>query len=191
MSAENYNFENIYNEYKNKIYHYLVYLIGESEAEDITQEVFLKINKGLNSFNGKSKISTWVYRIANNSAIDFMRSNKNKKKNDYFSEEDLTNEDKAIKENKKVPTIEKQIIETEMNECIRMQINKLPENYKSVLILSDLEGLKNKEIAEILNLSIDNVKIRLFRARAHLKKILETKCKFYHNEDNQFSCEPK
>jgi RNA polymerase sigma-70 factor (ECF subfamily) len=76
-----------------------------------------------------------------------------------------------------------------MNSCIRNYIENLPENYRTVVILSELEGVKNKEIAEILNISLDNVKIRLHRARAQLRKKLESNCSFYRNEQNELSCD--
>ena len=78
-----------------------------------------------------------------------------------------------------------------MNSCIRNFIENLPENYKSVVILSELEELKNKEIAEILHLTLDTVKIRLHRARAQLQKKLESNCSFYRNEQNELSCDLK
>ena len=68
-----------------------------------------------------------------------------------------------------------------MNACIREQVDKLPEKYRTVMILNSLEELQNQEIAEILGISIHAVKIRLHRARAMLKQILETQCRFYHN----------
>ncbi len=71
------------------------------------------------------------------------------------------------------------------------KIKHLPENYKTVLVLSELEGLKNQEIAEILVLSLDTVKIRLYRARAKLKKELEIHCNFYHDERNELACDLK
>ena len=78
-----------------------------------------------------------------------------------------------------------------MNKCIRDFIEELPENYRTVVVLSELEGLKNTEIAEILGVSLDTIKIRLHRARAKLKKELETHCDFYRDEGNEFACDVK
>jgi RNA polymerase sigma-70 factor, ECF subfamily len=78
-----------------------------------------------------------------------------------------------------------------MNSCIRNFIENLQENYRTVVILSELEGLKNKEIAEILNVSLDTVKIRLHRARTQLRKKLESNCNFYRDEQNELSCDLK
>ena len=78
-----------------------------------------------------------------------------------------------------------------MNECIREFIDKLPEDYKSVTVLSELEELKNIEISEVLGISLDTVKIRLHRARAKLKKELEAGCIFKRDEENELVCDRK
>jgi RNA polymerase sigma-70 factor (ECF subfamily) len=78
-----------------------------------------------------------------------------------------------------------------MSACVREIVNKLPPNYKTVIVLSDLEGLSNQEIADILGISLDNVKIRLHRARARLKEALKNGCDFYYNEENALSCDRK
>jgi len=78
-----------------------------------------------------------------------------------------------------------------MNKCIRDFVEKLPENYRTVVVLSELEGLINNEIAEILGVSLDTVKIRLHRARVKLKKELETHCSFYRDERNELACDLK
>jgi DNA-directed RNA polymerase specialized sigma24 family protein len=67
-------FSDIYSEFHEKVSRYLERMVGKNDAEDLTQEVFLKINKGLKDFKGKSSLSTWVYRIATNAALDKMKS---------------------------------------------------------------------------------------------------------------------
>ena len=86
---------------------------------------------------------------------------------------------------------EKQYIRKEMNSCIKDFVENLPENYRTVIVLSELEGHKNKEIADILGISIDTVKIRSHRARAKLRKELETHCNFYHGDNNEIACDLK
>jgi len=86
---------------------------------------------------------------------------------------------------------EREAIRAEMNECIREFVDNLPENYRTVIILSELKDLKNQEIAEILGISLDAVKIRLHRARERLKREFEAGCTFYHNENNELACDRK
>ena len=161
MTSE-YEFKKIYAEYYQKIIKYLLRLVGQHEAEDIAQEVFEKVHRSLKNFKGESKLSTWLYRIATNTAIDRMKS--------------LTDQT---------------FIRKEMSECVREFIDKLPSDYKTVILLGELEGFKNKEIADILQISLDTVKIRLHRARAGLKKELDDGCTFHHNEQNILACDRK
>ncbi len=78
-----------------------------------------------------------------------------------------------------------------MHDCIKGIVDCLPENYRTVLILSEHEGLTNNDISEVLNISLDTVKIRLHRARAKLKKELEHHCSFYRDDRNEFACDRK
>ncbi len=184
-------FQKIYETFKPKIFRYLTRLIGEHEAEDLTQEVFIKVNHALKNFRGESRLSTWIYRIATNAAIDKLRARPSQEKTsgDTIIADQIETEDKDVWTGKKKPSIETSLIRKEMNECIRSFIDTLPEDFKAVIVLSELEGLKNHEIAEILGISLDTVKIRLHRARTRLKKELETHCSFYRNEQNEIACD--
>jgi RNA polymerase sigma-70 factor (ECF subfamily) len=79
--------------------------------------------------------------------------------------------------------LERQCVKTEMSSCLQGFIEKLPESYRTVLLLSDLEQLSNKEIAEILGVTLDTVKIRLHRARENLRDMLLSHCEFYWVEE--------
>lgn len=197
MKSDELEFNRIFKEYQPKILRYLTRLTGRYEAEDLSQEVFIKVESGLKNFRGESKLSTWIYRIATNTAVDRMRSPSFKYKvNDTTSpeaeqENDLDIEDKDQFTGEKTELTDQQYIRKEMNSCIRNFIESLPENYKSVVILNELEELKNHEIADILNITLDTVKIRLHRARAQLRKKLESNCSLYQNEQNELSCDLK
>jgi RNA polymerase sigma-70 factor (ECF subfamily) len=91
----------------------------------------------------------------------------------------------------KTPLVESQIYRKEMNECIQGFIQKLPENYRVVLVLSEFEGLKDSEIAETLEISLNTAKIRLHRAKEKLKEELRGKCESYWLEENEFLPELK
>ena len=88
-------------------------------------------------------------------------------------------------------SLDSQLVRKEMNECIRGIVDGLPENYRAVLALSEVEEFTNAEISQILGISLDVVKIRLHRARARLKKELEAKCNFYRDERNELACDRK
>jgi RNA polymerase sigma-70 factor (ECF subfamily) len=185
-------FINVYNEYYNKIIQYLSRVVGPNDAEDLAQDVFNKISRNLGGFKGKSKLSTWIYRIATNRAIDRLRSASYRQASVDIP---LTDTTELESENAGRPSgtsaIDQVVIRKEMNECVTEFIDKLPLNYRLVLVLSDIKGLSNQEIADILEISIENVKIRLHRARAKLKSALKDGCDFYYNEQNTLACDRK
>lgn len=191
---EKLEFQTIYDTFQPKIFCYLKRLAGQYEAEDLTQEVFIKISQALKNFRGECQLSTWIYRIATNAALDRLRSPSfqqmaHGKSLDDSREGDT--EDKDVWTGEKMPSIDQELIRKDMNRCIRDFIENLPENYRTVVVLGELEGLKNNEIAGILGLTLDTVKIRLHRARAKLKKELEAHCSFYRDERNQLACDLK
>jgi RNA polymerase sigma-70 factor (ECF subfamily) len=186
MNTSELEFQKIYDTFQPKILRYLTRLIGESEAEDLTQETFVKVHQGLENFRGESQLSTWIYRIATNTALDRLRSPSFQRVAQTSLSENLDESelaDKVICTEEKKPLIEKQLIREEMNECIRGYIERLPESYRTVLVLSEWEGLRNNEIAEILGVTLNTVKIRLHRGKEKLKEELETHCEFHWIEE--------
>ncbi|EMG37455.1 RNA polymerase sigma factor, sigma-70 family [Desulfocurvibacter africanus PCS] len=177
----------IYAEYYLRILRYLRRLAGENEAEDLAQNVFVKVGDGLKDFRGEAKLSTWIYRIATNLAIDRIRGLKARQMCQLPNHAEASEDDHL----EKTPSVEQQLIRKEMNDCIRELIDRLPESYRVVLALSDLEGFSNAEIAEILGISLDAAKIRLHRARAKLKAEMEKACVFYRDDHNALSCDRK
>ena len=178
MSAD-YPFKKIYDEYYSRILLYLTRILGANEAEDVAQDVFEKVNKGLKGFQGESRISTWIYRIATNTAIDRTRSPVYKRSKEQIPiEEDRTYPSTNLQEGKKPPSSDQLLIQREMNECIDEYIDTLPEDYKTIIVLSEIEGFSN-------------VKIRLHRARAKLKAVLNNACDFYYTDNNTLACDRK
>ncbi len=181
MDVDNEQFQAIYSTYQPKLLNYLIHLVGETEAEDLAQEVFIKVGQALPGFRGDSTLSTWLYRIATHAALDSLRSpsfqrmvqtDPTEDKSDGLDNCETGNADKTT-------SIERQCIKKEMGECIFRYIRGLAEHYQVVLVLSDLEELSNQEIADILGVSLATVKIRLHRARAMLREQLETHCEYY------------
>jgi len=193
MADEVFDFEKLHTRYRPKIHRYLCRLAGENEAEDLCQEVFVKVERNLTSFRNEAQLSTWLYRIATNSFYDRLRSPSFKQKSKEYPIEidDNTLEKRDFTTQQQKPGIDQQVIRDEMNACIRGYIDQLPENYRTVLLLSEEEGFKNREIAEILQVSLDNVKIRLHRAKAKLKVSLQGNCDFYLDERSEISCDRK
>lgn len=185
-------FHQIYEDYHAKVFRYLQRMIGEGEAEDLTQEVFVKIGRGLKSFRGESSLATWVYQIATNTALDRMRSSRHESGKrvpvEVISE---TEDDKHVWTGEQKASTEQTVIRKEMNGCIRGIIDTLPEVDRLVIVLSELEGLTDAEIATIIGLSLRAAKMRLHRARAKLRDELNRACDFYRDEQNEFACDRK
>lgn len=186
------SFDAIYREFYARIQRYLARLVGFAEAEDLVQEVFLKISRSLDSFRGESAVSTWVYRIATNAAMDRVRapSYKTKVASASLDEPGEAGESGALTTDRS-SSAEDQAIRSQMSGCVQDLVAQLPQSYRTALVLSETEGMKNIEIAEILGVSLDTVKIRLHRARTRLKELLESNCSFYHDPCNTLLCDIK
>ena len=178
MIADTVEFEKIHEAFRSKIHRYLTGLVGEQEAEDLTQEVFIRVDRALKTFRGESQLSTWIYRIATNVAIDKMRNSSFRQDAEQkpFDDSDEI-ESKDLWTGEEAPPIEQQLLQKQRYDCFMDYVQNLPLNYRTVVALSELEELTNNEIAEILGLSLDVVKIRLHRGRTRLLQELKTHCK--------------
>jgi RNA polymerase sigma-70 factor (ECF subfamily) len=187
MNAPSVDFKSLHDQFRPRVLRYATRLVGDADAEDVTQSVMLKLSEGLSGFRGDSSISTWVYRIATNVAVDKLRHKAIQPLTDAgyeFDEDDLPPAAQS-------PSVETTAIREEMSACISEFVARLPEKYKTVMVLSELEGFTNGEIAAILGLTLDTVKIRLHRAREKLRKDLEAGCNFYRDERAEFACDRK
>lgn len=150
-------------------------------VEDVVQEAFLRALKNLGSLKDPSRARPWLFRIAHNACLDHFRSQK--------ALAGRTGPlDDAIPA--PAPTQEKRLAREQMSACVQRQAEKLPDNLRVVLWLSDVGGFSGREIAGILGIRVGNVKVRLHRARARMKEILQENCRFEKDERNVLVCEP-
>lgn len=187
MATTPLDFKSVHDQFRPRVLRYVTRLVGEADAEDVTQSVMLKVSGSLAGFRGDSSLSTWIYRIATNTATDRLRRRSAQAPIDAgleFAEDDLPPAAQT-------PSVESTAVREEMNACIGEFVAHLPGNYKVVMVLSELEGFSNDEIATILGLTVDTVKIRLHRAREKLRKDLQAGCSFYRSEDNDLACDRK
>ncbi|MFH0995312.1 MAG: sigma-70 family RNA polymerase sigma factor [Pseudomonadota bacterium] len=195
MAEQELEFQQIYRDFHPRILRYLTRMVGENDAEDLAQEVFAKIGQALKAFRGESSLSTWIYRIATNVALDRLRRISSTRYGDAKKEpvEGImeNEEDKDVWTGEQKASMEQRMIRQEMNGCVLEIIETLPEGYRSVIVLSELEGMKDAEVADILGLSLQAAKIRLHRARTQLKKELSTACVFYRDDRNVLACDRK
>lgn len=181
------DYTELYENYSPKIRRYLNCNFSIEDSEDLLQDIFIKVYNSLPNFRGEASVNTWIYKIATNSVIDRIKSNVHK-----FTkvQQELNPTTLHYNNSQFTATFEKQIEKEEMNDCIRQFINELTEKNRVVFVLSEYEDLSNNEIAEVLNISIDSVKIRLHRAKQTLKVSLSKNCHIYFDDYGEMSCEP-
>ncbi|MBU3949827.1 MAG: RNA polymerase sigma factor [Proteobacteria bacterium] len=158
-------------------------------ADDLTQETMLRAYLDISELRDHARFIPWLYRIATNVCRDYFRKQKRTNKQVYDGSDAIIAPQDLRDEN--APQLDKVIECAEMGECVRQYFDKLPNSYRVVIILHDLEEMTNPEIADILCISIHATKVRLHRARRRLRIILENVCNFYTDERGILVCEPK
>lgn len=158
-------------------------------AEDLTQETMLRAYQGISNLRDKDRFLPWLYRIATNTCRDYFRKQKRIKEQAYEGNGALRAPQDLRDDN--APQLDKVLECVEMGECVRQYFEALPNSYRAVILMHDLEGMTNPEIAAMLNISVDAAKIRLHRARKQLRLLLENACNFYTDERGILVCEPK
>ena len=147
--------------YEREIFEYSYFLIGDrEEALDMTQETFLKAYTNIKTLRREEDFKFWLRRIARN--LCFKRIKKMRREKEVME-----------RQREETLSLDSYVIKKEREERVKRALNKLPEKMKEIIILRDIEGLSYKEIKEILNIPMSLVKVRIFRARNLLKRILE------------------
>lgn len=168
-------FEQLICGYRRKILNFTYRILGNPEdAEDITQEIFVKAFRAISGFDGKSSFSTWLYTIASNAAMDELRKRKRRKTDktvSLYGENDDGEYELPIADEGDGPY--EKAKKKELQRVLSEAIDKLSEEYKTVIVLRDLQGLSYEEIAKIVCVSQGTVKSRISRGRLLLRKLLE------------------
>ncbi|RMH81582.1 MAG: sigma-70 family RNA polymerase sigma factor [Calditrichaeota bacterium] len=163
-------FEGLLTKYRSLVYHVMFKMVrNPQEAEDLTQEAFIKAFHALASFNEEFAFSTWLMKIATNNCIDFLRK---KKLRTFSIDEPIQYKDEQLHMElpDHDPTPERQLLNEERSRLIDEAIASLPPRYRHVIVLRHKEEKSYEEIAEILKLPLGTVKARIFRAREMLNK---------------------
>lgn len=159
------SFEELVKKYQHSVMNTIYRYIGDyNEAEDIAQDVFIKVWRKIKNFKGKSKFSTWLYRIVVNQCLDYRRKKK----------EEVLSLDKSLDEGK-VPeslTVELDFEQKRKIDILKKAIEEIPDNQRIALILSKYETKSYQEIAQIMEISISSVASLIFRAKENLKSKL-------------------
>lgn len=169
-------YEVIVNRYKDGLFLMLKKMVYDPiQAEDLVQETFLKAFKALESYNPEHAFSTWLYKIARNNCIDFIRKKKLKTYSMEAPIEGKDGERQREYEDTETITPEREIIQKERSNLIQLAIDDLPKKYHEAIVLRHQEDKSYEEIALLLNIPIGTVKARIFRAREMLKVALKNK----------------
>ena len=185
----------LFTEHRERVRRVLVRLVGETEADDLTQDVFVRVARALPEFRGESNIATWILRIARGIGLDHLRSRRHGEAKRTVSltpaQPEADNDADSVPEPHEEAEAPRRLVRTEMSTCVREYVARLAPEHRAVIELKDLEGLTSQEIAKRLGVSVDNAKIRLHRARQALRRELERGCEFYQSETGTLACDRK
>ncbi|HEY2975858.1 MAG TPA: RNA polymerase sigma factor [Pyrinomonadaceae bacterium] len=163
-------FEVLMRRYNQRLYRIARAIVGnDSEAEDVVQEAYFRAYTHLDQFAGRAKFSTWLTKIAVNEALHRLRRSKRFDEIDSDPEFDEGSLEVFVDSGRNP---EQKTSDQELRTLLEAAVDSLPENYKSVFMLRQIEGLNTTETAECLSITEENVKGRLFRARALLRQKL-------------------
>jgi RNA polymerase sigma factor (sigma-70 family) len=179
LSGNENAYKRLLQKYHDPIYNFIFRMVHDrQQVEDLTQEAFIKAFASLKNFNEEYAFSTWLYKIATNNCIDYIRK---RKLPTYSINKPIQSRDSDY--TYEIPDVtfqpDRQIIAGQRTKLLQQAISRLPEKYKRVIHLRHTEERSYEEIAEMLKLPIGTVKAHIFRAREMLYKYLREKIRHY------------
>ena len=169
--------ERVFREYAPRVYNLARRMLGnDADAEDVTQDVLLQVVRKLDTFRGESAFPTWLHRVTVNAALAHRRKRANRQSHqtaeplDKYLDDGHPHAHGPMRPWSISP--DQAILDAETQHLIERAITELPESYRDVYVLADVEGLTNAEIADILSLTVPAVKSRLHRARLMMRHAL-------------------
>lgn len=168
-------FEELIRQYEKKVYTLCFRMCGNSEdAEEAAQDAFLALWRGIDRFRQESSLSTWIYRLATNACIDTLRRRKKQSGSVSLDDEELFVD--AVDTS---PQPQETVEHREAQKLLQESLSALPEEYRKVLILREIEGLSYTEIAESASIELNTVKSRISRGRSLLRNFLSGNGNFF------------
>lgn len=190
------DFDLLYRTHYSDVHRFVFHLVQDASLTDeLTQDAFLKAYKAWGDFRGEAPERVWLLRIARNTCLDYLRSPRSRARGTASLEQQTEGQEPGavaatILGAEPPPSIEDAARRTEMSGCVQQFVLSLPETLRTPLILHDVEGFTNAQIAEVLGCSLEAAKMRLHRARTKLRELMEQRCDLFHNERNVLSCLP-
>jgi RNA polymerase sigma factor (sigma-70 family) len=171
-SGDEQAFQQLIQEYQQKVLNTCYgFINSKEEAEDLTQDVFIEVFRSVPQFNGDSKLSTWMYRIAVTKSLEELRRRKRQKRAVYFKSLiglDIAQEIVATKDRNAQDLLE----DEQRMHILKNAVDKLPENQRIAFTLHKYEQLSYKEVSDIMGVSLSAIESLMHRAKANLKKDL-------------------
>jgi RNA polymerase sigma-70 factor (ECF subfamily) len=171
--------------HRDAVHRYILGIVrNAAESDDLTQVVMMRAHAKIDTLDDRFKALPWLYRIATNVCYDHFRQSKSRDKTIEAAANLSRSEDDA-------PCLDKALEQSEMSACVQDYLEGIPDSYRAAILLHDVHGLTNPEIAAMLGISLPAVKIRLHRARQKLRDVLTGACRFTRDERGVVVCEPK
>lgn len=158
--------DRLFKEMKEDLYRYIIKKVdNDSDAQDILQNVFVKVVEKSGTLQDVQKVRAWIFTIARNSIIDFYRKSKYKVYNNRLDGLNVAQEIRYYR-----------AVSDELNKCIYAAINQLPEIYREIIFQTEIEGIKQKELAQKLEMPYPSLRARVQRGREKLKELMSQNC---------------
>lgn len=191
------DFDAVYRAHFSDVHRFVFHLVQDvSLADELTQDAFLKALDAWGSYRGEAPERVWLLKIARNVCLDYLRSPRSPKRAalslDVAEAEGRDLAARSLTTAGKEPalSVEQAALQAEMTDCVQQFVLSLPETLRTPLILHDMQGLTNAEIAQVLGCSLEAGKMRLHRAREKLREMMDERCDLFHDERNVLSCLP-
>jgi RNA polymerase sigma-70 factor, ECF subfamily len=152
--------EALYHQYKRRVFGLVLRIVGPNDVEEVAQEVFVRVFRGLPRFRGDSALGTWIYRLAVNAALTYVTRRGRRPEVG----------DEALLEQLPAATVPSR--DPRLSARVEAALTGLPPGYRAILVLHDIEGLSHEECAEILECRVGTSKSQLHKARARMRELL-------------------
>ncbi len=188
------DFDPVYREHVADVRRFVYQFVQDAAvAEELAQDAFVRALGAWGSYRGDAPVRIWLLRIARNVCLDYVRSPRARV--DAAAPLDVVtdagDEPRAFADARAgALSLEQRAVQSEMTDCVQQFVLSLPETFRTPLILHDMQGLTNEQIAQVLDCSLQAAKMRLHRARGKLREMMEQRCDLFHDERNVLSCLP-
>lgn len=191
------DFDSVYRAHFTEVRRFVFHVVQDvSLADELTQDAFLKALHAWGSYRGEAPERVWLLRIARNVCLDYLRSPRSHARVavslDLAEAEgrEVTTQSVSAADREPPLSVEQSALQAEMTDCVQQFVLSLPETLRTALVLHDMQGLTNGDIAQVLGCSLEAAKMRLHRAREKLRQLMEQRCDLFHDERNVLSCLP-